>query len=191
MCADIVEERLAETIGVLTQVGSQALTIHTAADALVAVYRGGGKLLLCGNGGSAADAQHIAGEMTGRFLRDRAPWPAVALHCNTSTVTAIANDFGPDLMFARQVEALGSPGDMLWALSTSGESRNCIEAMAAAKRERVKTLAFVGGGGGEMKRLADICIHVPHSSTPHVQEAHIALAHIICEMVELALTGSG
>jgi D-sedoheptulose 7-phosphate isomerase len=180
LCADIVEERLAETIGVLTQVGSQALTIHTAADALVAVYRGGGKLLLCGNGGSAADAQHIAGEMTGRFLRDRAPWPAVALHCNTSTVTAIANDFGPDLMFSRQVEGLGSPGDMLWALSTSGESRNCIEAMA-----------FVGGGGGEMKRLADICIHVPHSSTPHVQEAHIALAHIICELVELALTGSG
>jgi D-sedoheptulose 7-phosphate isomerase len=126
--------------------------------------------------------------MTGRFLRERAPWPAIALHCNTSILTALANDYGPDLVFSRQVEALGRRGDVLWALSTSGESSNCIQAMLAARAKGVTTLAFVGGTGGEMKRLADLCVHVPHCATPRVQEAHIALAHIVCELVEVGLT---
>jgi D-sedoheptulose 7-phosphate isomerase len=183
-----VEARLTETAEVLGQVRSQAPAIHEAAEALARVYRRGGKLLLCGNGGSAADAQHIAGELTGRFLRERAAWPAIALHCNSSITTAIANDYSADVIFSRQVEALGRPGDMLWALSTSGRSRNCIEAMVVAKAKGVSTLAFVGGDGGEMRRLADLCVHVPHSSTPRVQEVHIVLAHIICELVEVALT---
>jgi D-sedoheptulose 7-phosphate isomerase len=165
--------------------------VREAAGAIVASYRKDGKLLLCGNGGSAADAQHIAGELTGRFLKERPPWPAVALHTNTSLLTAIANDYGAEYVFSRQVEALGRPGDVLWVLSTSGRSKNCIEAMRAARSKGLRTLAFVGGDGGEIKQLADICVQVPSSCTPRVQEAHITLAHIICEMVEAELAGGG
>jgi len=189
MSEALVGERLGEAARVLEDTRSWARAICAAARAVVTAYRKGGKLLLCGNGGSAADAQHIAGEMTGRFLRDRPAWPAIALHCNTSTLTAIANDYGLERVFARQVEALGRPGDVLWALSTTGRSRNCIEAMQTAKERRLTTTAFVGGDGGQMKDLADICILIPSSTSPRVQEAHITVAHIICELVEAELAG--
>jgi D-sedoheptulose 7-phosphate isomerase len=188
MSEELVIGRLKETARLLEASGSQAAAVRAAAEAVAAAYRSGNKLLLCGNGGSAADAQHIAGEMTGRFLREREAWPAIALHCNTSTVTAILNDYGSERVFSRQVEALGRSGDALWAISTSGKSRNCIEAMAAAKKRGLTLIASVGGDGGEMKSLADICIHVPSAITPRVQEAQIALAHIVCELVEASLT---
>jgi len=189
MSRDLIRERLAEAAGLLGELSSLAAALEETAAALVACYRKGGKLLLCGNGGSAADAQHIAGELTGRFLRERAALPAIALHANSSTLTAIANDYGVERVFSRQVEALGRPGDLLWALSTSGASRNCIQAIATASGKGLTTIAFVGGDGGEMKQLSDICVQVPSSSTPRVQEAHITLAHIVCELVEAELAG--
>ena len=151
MSEELVIGRLKETARLLEASGSQAAAVRAAAEAVAAAYRSGNKLLLCGNGGSAADAQHIAGEMTGRFLREREAWPAIALHCNTSTVTAILNDYGSERVFSRQVEALGRSGDALWAISTSGKSRNCIEAMAAAKKRGLTLIASVGGDGGEWR----------------------------------------
>ena len=188
MIHDLVSQRLAETAQLLEATRSQAAAIRAAAAAIVTCYQQGGKLLLCGNGGSAADAQHIAGELTGRFLRERAAWPAIALHTNTSILTAIANDYGADWVFSRQVEALGKPGDVLLAISTSGKSRNCIEAMKQAKKQGLTVISLVGGEGGEMKALSDICVHIPSAVTPRVQEAHITVAHVICELVENALT---
>jgi len=122
------------------------------------------------------------------FLRERAAWPAIALHANTSILTAIANDYGADWVFSRQVEALGKPGDVLVAISTSGKSGNCIAAMKQARKQGLTVVALVGGEGGDMKALADIRTHIPSSLTPRVQEAHIVVGHVICELVENALT---
>jgi D-sedoheptulose 7-phosphate isomerase len=190
MSEALIVERLSEAARVLEATRALAPQIAAAAAAVVGCYRGGGTLLLCGNGGSAADAQHLAGEMVGRFLKERGAWPAVALHANTSILTAIANDYGADLVFARQVEAFGHPGDVLWSISTSGRSRNCLEAMRVAKDRGLVNLALVGGSGGEMKERADISLVIPASLTPRIQEAQIAVGHIICELVENALTAA-
>ncbi|MFZ5435620.1 MAG: D-sedoheptulose 7-phosphate isomerase [Bacillota bacterium] len=146
-----------------------------------------GKVLLCGNGGSAADAQHIAGELVGRFLRERRPLPALALNTNTSTLTALGNDYGFEEVFARQVAALGRPGDVLIAISTSGKSPNVVRAASAARKKGLKVIGLTGAGGGELKELCDLCLCIPSESTPRIQEMHILIGHIICELVEAAL----
>jgi D-sedoheptulose 7-phosphate isomerase len=144
----------------------------------------GAVLLVCGNGGSAADAQHIAAELTGRFFRDRRPLPALALHGNTSSLTAIGNDYGYEEVFAREVLAHGRPGDVLMAISTSGNSRNVLRAIEAARAQRMAVVGLTGADGGKMRDLCDICLPVPSSSTPRIQECHILIGHTICELLE-------
>lgn len=166
-------------------------SVEAAAGALVRVLRDGRKVLLCGNGGSAADAQHIAAELVGRYRRERRGLPAVALTTDTSALTAIANDYGYERVFARQVEALAAPGDALVALSTSGGSANVIEAVARAADIGCTTLALTGRDGGRLGRMVDLHLNVPHDDTARVQEAHITLGHILCDCVERALGAPG
>ncbi len=144
----------------------------------------GNKVLLCGNGGSAADAQHLAAEFTGRFYTDRNPLPAEALHTNTSFLTAVANDYSYDEVYARAIKAHGKSGDVLMAFSTSGNSKNCIHAMQEAQARHMKVVAFTGSTGGAMKAHCHQLINVPSNDTPRIQEAHILLGHIICQLVE-------
>jgi D-sedoheptulose 7-phosphate isomerase len=148
---------------------------------------GGGSLLTCGNGGSAADAQHIAAELTGRFFRDRRPLPAMALHGNTSSLTAIANDYGYDQVFAREVAAHGRAGDVLLALSTSGNSENVLSAIGAARQKGMTVIGLTGETGGKMRDLCDLCLCVPSASTPRIQECHILIGHTVCELLERIL----
>jgi D-sedoheptulose 7-phosphate isomerase len=151
---------------------------------IVKALRAGGKVLFFGNGGSAADAQHLAAEFTGRYLKERRALPALALHANTSSLTAIGNDYGFDLVFARQLEALGKEGDVAFGISTSGNSRNVLRALEIAKAKSIFTVALTGGSGGAMKRLADCTLSIPSDETPRIQECHILTGHIICEIVE-------
>jgi D-sedoheptulose 7-phosphate isomerase len=164
-----------------------ASDIAAAAAVIADSIRAGGTLLVCGNGGSAADAQHIAAEFVGRFLRERDAWPAIALHTNTSALTAISNDFGFDEVFARQVRAFGRPGDVLLAISTSGESPNVIRAVDVARERGLAVVGLSGRGGGPLSTLCDICLTVPSAETPRIQEGHVLIAHIICGLVEDAL----
>jgi D-sedoheptulose 7-phosphate isomerase len=154
-------------------------------------FRRGNKILIFGNGGSAADAQHIAAEFVNRFLLDRAPLPAIALTTDTSVLTSIGNDTDFADIFARQIEALGRRGDIAWGITTSGKSPNVIEGLRKAKEMRMVTVAFTGKDGGEALRLADHVLNCSSSSTPRVQEVHITAAHIICELVERELFPTG
>ena len=147
-------------------------------------FRNSGKLMICGNGGSAADAQHIAAEFVNRFQIDRSPLPALALTTDTSIITSVANDNSFDAIFSRQIEALGAKGDVLLAISTSGKSRNILSAIDIAKRRGVYTIGLMGGGGGEMLRSVELALVVKSNQTPRVQEAHILAGHIICELAE-------
>ena len=147
-------------------------------------FRNSGKLMICGNGGSAADAQHIAAEFVNRFQIDRSPLPALALTTDTSIITSVANDNSFDAIFSRQIEALGAKGDVLLAISTSGRSRNILSAIDIAKRRGVYTIGLMGGGGGEMLRSVELALVVKSNQTPRVQEAHILAGHIICELAE-------
>jgi D-sedoheptulose 7-phosphate isomerase len=147
----------------------------------------GGTLMVCGNGGSAADAQHIAAELTGRFFRDRRPLRALALHANTSSLTAIGNDYGYEEVFAREIGAHGRPGDVLLAISTSGNSRNVLRAIEAARKKDIAVVGLTGGPGGRMRELCDVCLCVPSNSTPRIQECHILIGHTICELLENVL----
>ena len=158
-----------------------------AAELVVASLRSGGKVMVCGNGGSAADAQHWAAELVGRFDRDRPGLAAIALTADSSILTAVANDYGFDRAFSRQVEALGRPGDVLFALSTSGRSPNILAALAAARAARIAAVGFTGSAGGEMPSLCDICLRVPSRVTARIQEGHEVLGHAICAMVEAAM----
>jgi D-sedoheptulose 7-phosphate isomerase len=167
-----------------------AEAVTTAAGMIEAALRAGGKALFCGNGGSAADAQHLAAELLGRFLLERAPLPAMALTANSSAVTAIGNDYGFDEVFARQVRGLGTAGDVLIGISTSGRSRNVIAAFAAARERGVTTIALTGAAGGPMAEAADCAIRAPATSTPRIQEMHIAIGHTLCELVERALAAA-
>ncbi|MBI5123868.1 MAG: D-sedoheptulose 7-phosphate isomerase [Candidatus Omnitrophica bacterium] len=162
----------------------QIENIEKAAKVIIDSLKRGGKLLVFGNGGSAADSQHIAAELVGRFKLERKALPAVALTTNTSTLTAIANDYGYDASFSRQVEALGIKGDVALGISTSGNSKNVIEAFLKAKALGVKTIALTGCGGGKMKDSADISIVVDSKDTPRIQESHIMIGHILCELIE-------
>ena len=143
--------------------------------------------MFCGNGGSAADAQHLAAELMGRFMIDRAPLPAMALTVNSSAMTAIANDYSYEEVFDRQLRGIGRSGDVLVAISTSGNSGNVVRAIEAAREINILTIGLTGESGGRMGNLCDICIRVPSASTPRIQEMHIAVGHCLCELVEAAL----
>lgn len=158
--------------------------ISAAADLIVAALQNGAKILLCGNGGSAADAQHLAAEFMGRYLKDRAPLPAIALTVDTSALTAIANDYSFEDVFARQLRGIGRRGDLLIGISTSGNSKNVVKAVEAAKSMGIGTLALTGGGGGPLSEAADLAICVPAQRTNEIQEMHIAIGHILCGIVE-------
>ena len=157
----------------------------------VRLYKEGKKTLLAGNGGSAADAQHIAAELVGRYGFDRPSIPSVALTTDTSNLTAIGNDYGYDKVFSRQMEGMGSEGDLFIGISTSGNSKNIINAIHAAKAKGVQTVALVGRDGGEMARIADYAIIVPSNDTPRIQESHILIGHMICDIIEKELFGDG
>lgn len=159
-------------------------TIEAVATEIVLAFRAGNRIYFCGNGGSAADAQHLAAEFSGRFYKDRIALPAEALHCNTSYLTAVANDYGYEHVYARLIEGIGQPGDVLLGLSTSGNSVNIIEAMRKAKRNGMITVGFTGEDGGRMKEECDFLINIPSKDTPRIQESHIMSGHIICELVE-------
>jgi len=161
--------------------------IVRAAELLIATYRQGNKVLLCGNGGSAADSQHLAAELVAKLTRERNALPALALTVNASLLTCIPNDSSFQQVFARQVEALGQPGDTLIALSTSGHSANVIAAVLAARERSMHTITLAGRGGGELATLAELSIVVPADNTQRIQEAHITIGHILCDIVEAAL----
>jgi D-sedoheptulose 7-phosphate isomerase len=158
---------------------------------LVEVYKKGNKLLIAGNGGSAADAQHIAGELVSKFYFDRPALPAIALTTDTSIITAIGNDYGYEKLFSRQIEANGIKGDAFLGISTSGNSKNIIEGLKVAKEKGLFTIGLTGESGGKMKDLCDYCICVPSNETPRIQEAHILIGHILCSIVEEAIFGKG
>lgn len=162
-------------------------TVSVAANACIDALRGGGKILLAGNGGSAADAQHIAGEFVSRFMFDRPGLSAIALTTDTSILTAIGNDYGYEKLFARQVQALGRKGDVLIAYSTSGKSPNILEALKAANMLNMITIGFTGNRGGPMHDLCTHVLAVPSSDTPKIQEGHLVLGHILCGIVEQSL----
>ena len=151
---------------------------------IVTAFEKGNKVLFCGNGGSAADAQHLAAEFSGRFYIDRNALPAEALHCNTSYITAVGNDYGYDVIYSRMIKGIGNKGDVLVGLSTSGNSKNIINAFEIAKEKEMITIAFTGESGGKLKKLSDFLINVPSDDTPRIQESHIMLGHIICQLVE-------
>ena len=159
-------------------------SIEAVAEVMVNALREGKRILWCGNGGSAADAQHLAAELSGRFYYDRPPLNSEAMHCNTSYLTAVANDYGYDLIYSRMIDGACKPGDVLVGISTSGNSKNICNAFRKAKELGVITIAMTGASGGEMKELADFLLNVPSTDTPRIQESHIMLGHIICEIVE-------
>ncbi len=167
----------------------EALTnrIELATSWCIHTFQNEGKVLFCGNGGSAADAQHLAAEFSGRFYKDRAPLFAEALHVNTSFLTAVANDYSFERTYARMVQAMGKPGDILFGITTSGNSSNVILAIEEAKRLGMKTIAMTGASGGQVRDICDLLLNMPSIDTPRIQEAHIMVGHIICELVEADL----
>ena len=159
-------------------------TIKTITEVIVHALKNGKRIYFCGNGGSAADAQHLAAEFSGRFYTDRDALPAEALHCNTSYLTAVANDYSYDVVYARLIKGIAHEGDVLIGLSTSGNSKNILHAFETAREKKVVTVGFTGDSGGKMKELSDHLINVPSKDTPRIQESHILIGHIICQLVE-------
>jgi D-sedoheptulose 7-phosphate isomerase len=159
-------------------------TTNDVVNTIVNAFKGGNRVYFAGNGGSAADAQHLAAEFSGRFYTDRLALPAEALHCNTSYLTAVANDYSFDEVYARLIHGIAHPGDVLVGLSTSGNSGNIIKAFEAARQKKVITIGFTGETGGKLKPLCDFLFNIPSTDTPRIQEAHILLGHIVCELVE-------
>jgi D-sedoheptulose 7-phosphate isomerase len=183
MISNIIRESIATKERILSD-NILLEKIAQAATVCVATFRNDGKVLFCGNGGSAADAQHIAAELSGRFYKDRAPLFAEALHVNPSYLTAVANDYGYDYVYARMVMAAGRKNDVLVAISTSGNSPNICLALEAAKKQGMTIIGLSGQSGGKMASLCDILINVPSLDTPRIQEAHILIGHIICQLIE-------
>jgi len=181
-------QRLKESASILKAIAeSGAGDIESAAQLIINAYKNGGKVVLLGNGGSAADAQHLAGELVGKFMLKRQAFPAIALTTNSSILTAVANDWSYDTVFSRQVEALVTEKDVIIGISTSGNSPNVIEAIKLGKKKGAKTIALTGGNGGKLADAADLVLSVPSDITPRIQEAHITIGHIICELVEREL----
>jgi D-sedoheptulose 7-phosphate isomerase len=158
--------------------------INNAVEVVAKAFKNGNKVLFCGNGGSAADAQHLAAEFSGRFYKDRKALPSEALHCNTSYLTAVANDYSYDSIYSRIIDGIGVEGDVLVGLSTSGNSGNILKAFDVAREKKVITIGLTGATGGKMKDNSDILLNVPSTDTPRIQETHIMIGHIICELVE-------
>ena len=171
---------LQKNIGLISRIAVQ----------IIDIYESGKKVILFGNGGSAADAQHIAAELAGRFYLDRPSLPAIALTANTSSLTAIGNDYSFNEIFSKQLEGLGCKGDIAIGISTSGNSENVVDALKLARQKGLLTIGFTGQSGGKMKEVVDLCLYVPSDDTPRIQEAHITVGHIICEIVEKELFGT-
>lgn len=180
---NIIEESVAVKTKILQEEQLLA-TIEKVTAATLAALKAGKRIYFCGNGGSAADAQHLAAEFSGRFYLDRDALPAEALHCNTSYLTAVGNDYGYDVIYSRLVKGLAHAGDVLIGLSTSGNSANIVKAFETAREKAVITVGFTGDTGGKMKDLSDYLLNVPSKNTPRIQESHIMIGHIICELVE-------
>lgn len=184
---DKIKSIISESVAVknkLLQRDDILAAVDEIAAGMVTALKNGNRIYFCGNGGSAADAQHLAAEFSGRFYIDRDALPAEALHCNTSYITAVGNDYGYDLVYARLIKGIGNPGDYLVGLSTSGNSENIIKAFEISRQKKITTVGFTGESGGKMKELCDYLLNVPSSNTPRIQESHIMLGHIICQMVE-------
>ncbi|MCX6202990.1 MAG: D-sedoheptulose 7-phosphate isomerase [Bacteroidetes bacterium] len=169
--------------------GVLAAAIEKSVAVITNAFNNGNSVYFAGNGGSAADAQHLAAEFSGRFYKDRKALPSEALHCNTSYLTAVANDYSYDVIYSRLLEGLAKPGDVLVGISTSGNSGNIVKAFEKCKELKVITIGFTGLAGGKMKDLSDYLINVPSSDTPRIQESHILVGHIICELVEKNIFG--
>ncbi len=187
---EFISSRIQASVDLKTALlGNQQLlqTIESITNAIVNCYKNGGKVLWCGNGGSAADAQHLAAELSGRFYYDRAPLFSEALHVNTSYITAVANDYSYDVIYSRLVQAMGRKNDILIGMSTSGNSANVVNALNKAVETGMTTIAFTGMGGGKMKEAARYLVDIPSTDTPRIQECHMLLGHTICELVELNL----
>jgi D-sedoheptulose 7-phosphate isomerase len=187
---EIFAKAIADHLDVVSRLEGQESVLEAIARAMASTLHSGGKILWCGNGGSAADSQHMAAEIVGRFRRERRGLPAIALTTDTSILTAIGNDYGFEMVFARQVEALGAPGDVLVGISTSGNSRNLIAALEAARALGMATVAFTGAGGGKLAAIADHLFAVDSRDTARIQEAHILAGHMICDWIELDWVGS-
>lgn len=188
----LIDERIAQFIETVSQLDAQARnTLEAAGRMLVDCFKSGGRVYVCGNGGSAADAQHIAGELAGRFLRNRRALPCLALTVDTSILTAVGNDFGFDHVFSRQVEAYVCRGDVLWILSTSGNSKNVLEAAEQASSAEAQVLAFTGKDGGKLASLCDVCFRAPATRPYGIQQIHQLAYHILCELAENACCESG
>ena len=186
----LVKDRIRRSIQVKEALLADAAfqeAVATVAMKIVDSLRAGGKLFLFGNGGSATDAEHLAAEFTGRYLKERRALPAMALNVNLSAITAIGNDYGFDAIFARQMEALGKAGDVAIGITTSGNSRNVIRALEVAKSLEIFTVALTGASGGKVKNIAECTIRIPSQETPRIQECHILTGHILCELVENTL----
>jgi len=184
---NIIKKIIQESIDVKAAILQDEQIIQQLAacvDEIVAAFQNGNKVLFCGNGGSAADAQHLAAEFSGRFYTDRDALPAEALHVNTSYLTAVANDYSYDVVYSRIIKGIGKKGDVLVGLSTSGNSGNIVKAFEMAKEKEMITIGFTGATGGKMKSLSDYLLNVPSTDTPRIQESHILLGHIICQLVE-------
>lgn len=189
-----IKDTIAASIRVKEELlASERLTdeIGAAVAVFVATFRSGGKVLFCGNGGSAADAQHLAAELSGRFYLNRRALFAEALHVNSSYLTAVGNDYGFDVVYARMVEAAGRPGDVLVAISTSGNSPNILRAAEQARKSGMTVIGMTGASGGHLRDTCDILLNVPSTDTPRIQESHILIGHIICELVEKELFSVG
>jgi D-sedoheptulose 7-phosphate isomerase len=183
--ATIFGKAIAEHVDVVRQLEQQQDVLEAIARAMTATLRAGGKILWCGNGGSAGDSQHLAAEIVGRFRRERRGLPSMALTTDTSILTSVANDYGFEAVFSRQVEALGVPGDLLVGISTSGNSPNVVAALQAARNQQLVTVAFTGAGGGRMAPLADHLFAIASRDTARIQEAHMLAGHMICDWIEL------
>lgn len=186
----IIREKIQDSIQLKTQLlnnNKLAQSVAEIADVIIACFRNKGKVLWCGNGGSAADAQHLAAEFSGRYYYDRPPLFSEALHVNTSYVTAVANDYSYDEIYSRLTRAMGSQGDILIGLSTSGNSTNVVKALQTAEEMGMITIGFTGEGGGKMKAHSKFLIDIPSKDTPRIQECHMLLGHSICELVETEL----
>ena len=189
----MIEKRIAEAISVKQKIlEDPQLTdqIRKTIAAMIHSFNSGNKTLFCGNGGSAADAQHLAAELSGRFYFDRNPLPAEACHVNTSFLTAVANDYAYENAYARYIKSCGKKGDVLVAISTSGNSENIIQAVKQAKATGMTTIGFTGKDGGKLRKFVDLLINIPSEDTPRIQEAHILVGHIMCEEIEKQLFGN-
>jgi D-sedoheptulose 7-phosphate isomerase len=188
MHADYIKQLIKESI--MVKESLPIPDIQRVIDSIIHAYKNGNKILVCGNGGSAADAQHMSGEFLNRFKMERNPWPCIALTTDTSTITAIGNDYSFDDIFSKQVEAHGQKGDILIGISTSGKSKNVIKAVETAKKKGMVSICFLGNDGGHLGKVCDLSIIVNSKDTPRIQESHTLIMHIMCEIVERELVAS-